>query len=139
MKTSIAVLSLFMAVGHAVAWAEGLAITPGMWETTTTTENSVTGNRTDTRKDCVKESVLDPSSQMQGMPKDQCQVKTKVDGNTINYDMVCTPPQGVKMNFTGSVTVDGDRMQGSMQMEGAMAGQAMTMSMKSTGKRLGDC
>lgn len=139
MKTNIAALSLFMAASHAVTWAEGLPITPGMWETTTTTENSVTGNRTDTRKDCIKESVIDPSSQMQGMPKDQCQMNTKVDGNTMNYDMVCTPPQGGKMNFSGSMTVDGDSMQGSMQMEGNMVGQSMTMRMKSTGKRLGDC
>ena len=102
MKRNIAVLSLFMAVAHTMTWAEGLPITPGMWETTTTMENSITGNRTDTRKDCIKESELDPSSQMQGMPKDQCEVSTNIEGKTMTYSMVCTPPQGVKVNFSGS-------------------------------------
>lgn len=139
MKTTISALSLLMVIGHAAAWAEGLPITPGMWETTTTTESSLMGTRTDTRKNCIKESELDPRTQMQGMPKDQCEVDTKVSGNTMKYDMVCAQAQGVKMTFNGSMTVDGDSMQGTMQMDGDMGGQKMTMSVKSNGKRLGDC
>ncbi len=139
MNKLIAALSVFMACGHVMVHAEGLPITPGMWETTTVSENSVSGNRTDTQKNCIKESELDPSSQMQGMPKEHCDVNTKIDGNTMTYEMVCAPPQGVKVNFNGSVTVDGDSMQGSMQMQGSMAGQAMTMTAKTSGKRLGEC
>ncbi len=139
MNNTIAALCVFMACGHAVVQAEGLPITPGMWETTTVTENSVTGKRTDTQKNCIKDKELDPSTQMQGMPKDQCKVNTNVDGNTMTYDMVCAPQQGAKLTFNGSVTVDGDTMQGSMQMQGDMAGQKMTMSAETTGKRLGDC
>ncbi len=139
MNKTIAALTIFMVCGHAVAQAEGLPITPGIWETTTVTENSVTGNRTDTQKNCIKETELDPTTQMQGIPKDQCEVNTAVDGNTMTYDMVCAPPQGAKLTFSGSVTVDGETMQGSMQMQGDMAGQKMTMNGKTTGKRLGDC
>lgn len=139
MKMFISALSLCMTIGHAVVWAEGLPITPGMWETTTTTESSLMGTRTDTSKNCVKESRLDPRTQMQGMPKDQCEVNTKVSGNTMQYDMVCAQSEAVKMTFNGSMTVDGDSMEGSMQMEGDMAGQKVTMNVKSSGKRVGDC
>lgn len=139
MRTIIVALALFTAIVHATAWAEGLPITPGMWETTTVSESSLMGTRTETQKNCIRESELDPSSQMQGMPKDQCQVNTKIDGDTMNYDMVCSQAEGVNMNFKGSMTVTGNSMQGSAHMEGNMAGQSMTMSVKSTGKRLGDC
>lgn len=139
MKTTIAILAAALAAVNSQAWAEGLPITPGMWETTTVIENSVTGNRTDTRKDCIKEKVLDPASQMQDMPKDQCTLDTKVDGNSMTYNMECKPPQGGTMTFNGRMRVAGDTMEGSMRMQGEMAGQSMTMVARTTGKRLGDC
>lgn len=57
----------------------------------------------------------------------------KVSGNTVSWKMSCSGPQAV--SGSGELTFDGDSYTGTMQM--AMPqGQ---MSMKMTGKRLGDC
>lgn len=139
MRNVIAVLSLGITISPNVAWAEGLPITPGMWETKATSENSMTGTRTHTSKECIKETEFDPRTQMDDFGKENCQVNSKVDGNTMTYDMVCAQSEGVKMTFNGRMTVNGDTMNGYMQMQGDMGGHSMTISAKSTGKRIGDC
>ena len=122
----------------AVSLAKGLPITPGLWEVTTTIESNM-GSRTETQKDCIKETEFDPRRQMQDMPKDKCKVNVKVDGNTLNYDMVCTQPAGVKMTMRGSTTINGKHMQGSMNMEGGMGGFNISRKMKTSGKWLSGC
>ncbi len=122
-----------------VSLAKGLPITPGLWEVTTTIESNFMGSRTDTQKNCIKESEYDPRRQMQDMPKDQCKVNARVDGNTMHYDMACTQPGGVEMTIRGSTTVNGKHMQGSMKMEGGMSGFNISTKMKTSGKWLSGC
>lgn len=57
----------------------------------------------------------------------------KVEGNKVSWSMKCDPPQA--MTGTGEFTYSGDTYTGVMKMD--RDGQVMTM--KYTGKRLGDC
>jgi hypothetical protein len=69
-----------------------------------------------------------------GRGNDSCKVSDyKVDGNKVSWSMKCDPPQ--EMTGTGEFTYAADTYTGVMKME--RGGQTMTM--KYTGKRIGDC
>ncbi len=127
-----------MAVSKATQAAETLPITPGLWEVTATTTNPFLGTRTHTNQECMEDFKFDPKEMMEGMPKDACEVNTKVLGNTMTYDMSCDM-QGNKMTGNGSFTVNGDTAKGEMVMKSQISGQNIEMTMVSEGKRIGDC
>ena len=67
-------------------------------------------------------------------PQD-CQVSDyKTEGNKVSWTLKCTGAQSV--SGTGELVYSGDSYTGTMTME--MGGRG-TMTMKYTGKRLGDC
>ncbi len=69
-----------------------------------------------------------------GPNPDQCKVSDyKMDGNKVTWSMKCDPPE--EMTGTGEFTYGADSYTGVMKMN--RGGQQMTM--KYTGKRLGDC
>lgn len=89
---------------------------------------------------CVTpEEASDPQKSMpqggrgRGM-NDTCKVNDyKVDGNKVTWSMKCDPPQA--MTGSGEFTYSGDSYTGVMKMD--RGGQMITM--KYTGKRIGDC
>ena len=88
---------------------------------------------------CVtKEQAADPQKGLPpagrgGNPTD-CKISDhKVDGNKVTWSMKCDPPE--EMTGTGEFTYGTDSYTGVMKMN--RGGQQMTM--KYTGKRLGDC
>jgi len=121
-----------------ITLADTLPIKPGMWEVTTTTTNPLTGPRTYTKNECMTEFEYDPQEMMKGMPADACTVNSGVNGNTLNFDMDCDMAGGT-FSGDGRFTVDGDTVDGQMQMQGSFSGQTMEMSMVSQGTRIGDC
>ncbi len=94
---------------------------------------------------CItKEDAADPTKalpsvpQRGGGPPSDCKVTDqKVDGNKITWAMTCTG--AMPMTGTGEVVYAGDSYTGNMVMNMARGGQPMAMTMKYTGKRLGDC
>ena len=62
----------------------------------------------------------------------------KVDGNKVTWSMKCEGPEGA-MTGTGEIVYSGDTYLGTMKMTTGRGGQPMTMTMKYSGKRLGDC
>ena len=82
----------------------------------------------------------DPSKQIpqggrgRGPNPDKCKMSDyKVEGNKVTWSMKCDPPD--EMTGTGEFTYGVDSYTGIMKMN--RGGQTMTM--KYTGKRLGDC
>lgn len=100
-----------------------------------------------TMMQCVtKEQAADPATAMpQGpggrgaMPAD-CKVSDyKLDGNKVSWSMKCEGQNA--MSGTAEFTYEGDTFAGTMKMhnESGRGGMPGDVTMKYTGKRLGDC
>ena len=72
-----------------------------------------------------------------GVPNDCKMSDYNVAGNKVTWSMACggaTPMTG-----TGEFVYSGDTYNGTMKMNMEQGGKPRTMTMKYTGKRLGDC
>ena len=110
----------------------------GRWEVTVEMQMAGMSLPPQTITQCVtKEEAADPQQGLPpagrgGNPTD-CKVSDhKVDGNKVTWSMAC---EKEKMSGTGEFVYAGDTYTGTMKMNAQ--GQAMTM--KYSGKRLGDC
>lgn len=136
MKTRFTVVIL-LALPAAAAAAE-LAINPGLWETTMTRTDPVSGQPvTETRKECVKDTKFDPAGLMQGT--EGCElVNDEMSGNTLTFSMKCNM-QGAEASIDGVYQADDHSGKGNMDMTINAAGMNMSMNMNWTATRLGDC
>jgi len=96
-----------------------------------------------TMTQCItKEQAADPSKLLpqgagRGLPPD-CKVSDmKTEGNKTSWSMKCDGQTA--MNGTGEYTFNADTYVGQMKIETDRGGQAMTITTKYTGKRIGDC
>ncbi len=138
--TRVALVSavLLSAVSTQVS-AEALKIKPGLWKSTTTINSNMIGTQTNEATKCFKEDEFDPKNMMEGMPAEQCDVQTEVDGNVMTYTMVCNLNGGT-LTGEGRIESDGDTSSGEMTMKGDVGGgMQMDMQVSSVGKRIGDC
>ena len=142
MKT-VSVVALAMLAAAAVIAQSGMR--PGQWEITSQMQmpNMPAGFQMPSSKmtQCITgEQAKDPVSAVprQGRGrggKDDCKFSDyKTTGNTTTFTMACTSPD--KMTGTGEMTFAGDDSYTST-MKMVMAQGEMTM--KTTGKRIGDC
>jgi hypothetical protein len=119
------------ALGAEGARAEGLPIKDGLWQTTT--HNPMTGERTS--RECLKDTVLDPQSMLEG--QDDCQMTEQGrDGNTLTFTMACAGGSGTA---EGRMSVEGDRGNGEINMQLEVDGRPMSMTMTWDAVRVGDC
>jgi hypothetical protein len=95
---------------------------------------------------CItKEEAADPTKAIPARPQrggaaaqSDCKVSNyKVDGNKVSWDMTCTG--ATPMTGTSEFIYAGDTYTGTMKMNVERGGAPMAMTMKYTGKRLGDC
>jgi len=119
----------------------------GKWEVKT--EMSMTGMNmqmpaTTTTQCVTKEEAADPQKSALAAPagrggaQDDCKVADfKMVGNKVTYTMKCTTPQ--PMTGSAEIVYGVDKYDGTMKMDMARGGQTTTMTMKYSGKRLGDC
>jgi hypothetical protein len=96
-----------------------------------------------TMTQCItKEQAADPSKLVpqgagRGLPPD-CKISDmKTEGNKTSWSMKCEGQTA--MNGTGEFTFVGDTYTGLIKMDTDRGGQPATMTMKYSGKRLGDC
>ncbi len=133
--TAVFPLVILMHANHATA--DVLPINPGLWESTVTSTNSMTGTQTKTSTECLVEDSFDPASMMDD--GDQCQLTASdLDGDTLTFSMECNM-EGGESTMTGVYQTDGETGQGTMNMEMSFGGQTMTMESNMTTVRLGDC
>jgi hypothetical protein len=125
----VAVLGL--GLGAASAQAEGLRVKDGLWETTM--KSPMTGERTS--RECLKDTVLDPQSMLEG--QSDCQMtEHTLQGNTLTFTMTCAGGSGTAH---GRMSVDGDRGDGEIDMQFNMGDREMSMTMSWDAVRVGDC
>jgi hypothetical protein len=125
----VAVLGL--GFGAASAQAEGLRVKDGLWETTM--KSPMTGERTS--RECLKDTMLDPQSMLEG--QSECQMtEHTLQGNTLTFTMTCAGGSGTAH---GRMSVDGDRGDGEINMQFNMGDREMSMTMSWDAVRVGDC
>ena len=96
-----------------------------------------------TSETCVtKEQADDPQRAVPQQPgrggQSDCKTEDyKMTGNKVTWAMRCTTPQ--PMTGTGEMVYTDNAYTGVMKMNMERGGQPMAMTMKMTGKRLGDC
>jgi len=145
MKT-VSVIALAMLATAVVIAQSGMR--PGQWEMSTQMQmpnmpNMPAGFQMPVTKNTVcitADQAKDPASAVPRQSgrgrggKDDCKMSDyKTTGNTTTFTMACTSPE--KMTGTGEMTFGDDSFTQTMKM--VMAQGEVTM--KTTGKRLGDC
>jgi hypothetical protein len=137
-KKVILVVVLMLISGMGVA-AEGVPITPGMWEMTMTMKMSMMEKtQTKTQMECIEEEEFDPHN-FNMEQKNPCDIdQVKIDGNTVSWAVSCPSPTG---SMTGSwlFTSNGDSVTGTGEMAAKMGAMSFDMNMDWVGKRVGDC
>lgn len=120
------------------ASAVEVPIKPGLWETTMTRTNPMTGDpTTETTQECIKQNSFSPSEMMKNA--EGCElIDENLDGSTLTFQMECSM-QGSKATVDGTFQTEGDTGKGNMTMEMNMGEMSMDMEMDWTSKRLGDC
>lgn len=130
---------LFSLVASSV-FAQGIPIEPGMWEMTTTMNMPMLPQpRVSTRMECIEKSELSPDTMNAENMDSNCTFDTRVvDGNTMKWSMDCNQ-QGGASRGEWEATSHGDTLTGEGTVTVDMQGQAMVMTMKWDGKRVGHC
>ena len=130
-------LAVVLATPPAVSASE-FTVPAGKWRTTVTTSNPfLPAPMTNTRTECRQETAFDPSEMMKQAT--DCTVRDqRIDGNLLTFTMECRADGGA-LTGKGRYRLDGDRMEGGMDMTMDVGGQAMNINLTFTGERLGDC
>ena len=138
---AMSVVVVVLLIGAAALVAQS-PMRPGRWEITMQMQMPnmpVQMPETKTTQCITPEQVKDPANTVprgpQGRGANQdCKVSDyKVSGNTVTWRMTCSTPQ--PMTSTGEMTFADDSYTGTMKMNMPQG----DMSMKLTGKRVGDC
>lgn len=138
MRSKCLALACAVLVVPFAAGAAELELNPGLWETTMTRTNPMTGEpTTETNTECVKETSFNPSDMMQDAQGCEL-VKDELNGDTLTYRMECDM-QGTQATVDGMFQTDGQTGKGNMDMQMSMGEMDMTMKMDWTAKRVGDC
>ena len=115
----------------------------GLWEITTKMEmpGMPAGMKPQVMQQCLTKKDLDDPRKTApgGDPKDnRCQMTDyKMQGNTATWNMACKGEEA--MTGSGSITYSGTSYSGTSKMTTKRGGQAQTMTMNYTGRRLGEC
>ena len=118
--------------------AESLPINPGLWETTMTRTDPFGGEPvTETQSKCVTETSFDPATMMDGAQG--CAIsQDDLEGNKLTFAMECDT-HGAKSTMNGMYETDGQTGTGDMEVQVKAAGMDMSMQMRWTTRRTGDC
>ena len=138
MKPRTVMLVLIALAATSTAFAQGLPFNPGLWETTATGTDPITGQpTTETRQECLESNEFDPRSLMEDI--EGCEVTDQtVSGDTLTFVMTCNQEGGTG-TIQGQFQTDGETGTGKMRMSFSSGGQTMNFESASTSKRLGEC
>jgi hypothetical protein len=120
-------------------WAVDEFVVPGgQWRTMVSTSGSFMPTPvTRTHTECRQETTFDPTQMMQ--KAGECSlVDQTVEGNELVFSLRCRTEAG-ELTGTGQYQLEGERVQGSMDLQMNAAGQALQMRIEFSGERLGDC
>jgi hypothetical protein len=120
--------------------AQGVSITPGQWEMTSTmTMTMLPTPQTFTVTECVEESELSPEHF--NMDKENpCNFSNvEMGGDTARWSIECPSEGGPAMKGQWEFTSHGETLSGNGSMTANYGGQEMGFTMTWEGKRIGDC
>ena len=133
-------ISCLLVLLPTLLFAEGLQIKTGLWDITSTSQNSMMGAATTrTFQKCITEPEFDPLSQMTDMDKEQCKTNSTVSGNQLNFTIECKMPQAGTFAGQGLFVSNRNTVTGNMEMQGTIDGQTIRMKVSSEGTYAGDC
>lgn len=133
-KNTIAAMMVWLASMVFLFAGSATALDEGLWEITAEVEMPGMPMKMPptTYTQCIKKDQAVP---MDEKPGQECKVKdVTTKGNTTSWTVECSNPAG-PMIGKGTVSYNGDKMEGSMHMEG----QGMTMTSRYKGHRVGAC
>lgn len=144
MRFLVALLAASAISGSLIAQTPG-ARRDGNWQVTMEIEipGMPQGMPPMTMTQCItKEQAADPAKLAPqgpggGLPPDCKFSDMKSEGNKVSWSMKCEGQMA--MTGTGEFTFTSDTYTGLMKINADRGGQPMTMNMKYSGKRLGDC
>jgi len=121
-----------------IARSDGLAITPGLWEFTTTVPSATGGTPTkNVHTECVRDESMTPqkfSTQMTG-----CRISDEhYDESSMSWKMSCPSPAGT-VEGRASFRSTGTTVSGFIEVTMTMEGRKFPMKNSWTGRRLRDC
>lgn len=121
-----------------LAMSAELPINPGLWETTMTRTDTISGTPvTETSRECVQQTSFNPADLVKEMK--ECKTITNdLNGNTLTFNMKCSMA-GANATVDGQFQSSGTTGSGKMAIKMNMAGMVMAMNMDWTTKRIGDC
>ena len=140
MKFSVFTACLTASLLSVTAFAAGISIEPGMWETNMTMEMSMMAQpQVHSSNECIRESELNPEdfNMDENSPCDIAEVV--MDGNTVSWAINCPAASGMAMEGQWSMTSNGDTLTGGGSMSGGSEEMQIEMNIKWEGKRIGDC
>lgn len=119
--------------------AEGLSITPGLWQITSTTTGTMGAPRTEVEEQCMQEETFDPIAELQDDGQTCTVLNQNLSGNTLTFELTCAGAGGPAATGSGRYTINGNSGDGEMAYSMSFGGQTVTMQNSWTAKRLGDC
>jgi len=109
----------------------------GMQMPAVTTTQCITKEMANDPKNTIPAPQTGRGARGGGMPENCKMVDYKMEGNTATFSMKCDPPNA--MTMSGQFVYGTDSYEGTMKADLDRGGQPMSMNMKYSGKRLGDC
>jgi hypothetical protein len=139
MRAAISLLLAALIPGPALAASPNMK--EGMWEISSKMEMAgrpeVAMPQQVVRHCVTKRDIADPRRMIPAADTHCKVVDYKLEGSTATWKTACEG-QG-SMTGAGSITYSGDSYTGTQTVSMNAGGQAMTMTMNSTGHRVGDC
>ena len=139
MLNKMTILTMILALVSLKAMADGIAIEPGKWETTTTMNLPMLAPpKVNTAIECMEESEISPEKMTDNMDSG-CTFDTRVvENSTMQWKMECVADTGSSRG-EWEATSYGDTLTGSGTITIDMQGQSVEMLMNWEGRRVGDC
>ena len=110
----------------------------GMQMPATTTTQCITKEMVSDPKNTVPMAPMGRGQRGGGQMPGNCKMGDyKMEGNTATFSMKCDPP--TQMTMSGQIVYGNDSYEGTVKADIDRGGQPMTMNIRYSGKRLGDC
>jgi hypothetical protein len=134
-------LAAALALAASSADAATIPVEPGLWEMTSTISMPMLPQpQVNTQTECIGKGQLS-TDDVGGEDLDPaCTLEaSQVDDSTMRWTFECPVEGGGHSRGEWQATSHGDRVEGSGVMKMEMQGQAMEMTMRWEGRRIGDC
>ncbi|GLS25429.1 DUF3617 domain-containing protein [Marinibactrum halimedae] len=128
----------FIALCSSYSSAASLPVSPGLWESTSTTTDPFSGRPiTETNVECFKETQVSVEDILEEFG--ECSISEKtLSNNTLNFLAKCLSPDA-QANIQGQYTVEGKTSRGEMNIAVKIGESTFDSEIRWNARRMGDC